>query len=242
MITPDIIQLKLEENGLMRHFSQDALEGLCRFTRRMLEINADLNLTHFCSDQEVLDFHVLDSAAAIPLIEKISRRPDESWMDMGSGCGYPGVVLAAAFPRMDLVLMDSVQKKVLAMKASVEAAGWSIKTVSGRAEEMGREPVYRETLDGVVARAVADLPVVLEYAIPLLKPGGYLVNWMTESQVQFVDKSQNALDELKSKIVEKTPYSLPGVNQKRFLVTVEKMGKTPSRYPRTAGTPSKKPL
>lgn len=242
MITPEAIQEKLEDYDLMGFFTKESVDVLARFTRRMLEINEELNLTHFCADFEVLDFHILDSAQALPVIQKRMKRPEESWMDLGSGCGFPGVVLAAAFSGMDLTLMDSINKKVLALKTCAESAGMNVKTISGRAEEMGRDPVYRETLDGVSARAVADFPILLEYAVPLLKPGGYLVNWMTESQVQFVDKYQHALDELKSKIVEKTPYFLLGGTQKRFLVIVEKMGKTPSRYPRAPGVPAKKPL
>ena len=242
MISAEMIQEKLEENDLIQFFSPEAVEGLFRFIRRMLELNEGVNLTHFTSDQEVLDFHVLDSAQCLPIARKMMKHPGESWMDLGSGCGFPGAILAAAYPQLDLTLMDSAHKKILALKSCVDSAGWSIKTHSARAEEMGRDPLYRETLEGVVARAVADLPVLLEYAVPLLKVGGHLVNWMTESQVQFVDKSEKALDELRSKIVEKTPYFILGGTQKRFLVTVEKLGKTPSSYPRTPGTPSKKPL
>jgi 16S rRNA (guanine527-N7)-methyltransferase len=242
MITVESIQEKLEEAGLSNYFTLQGLEGLNRFIKRMLEINKEVNLTHFEADNEVLDFHVLDSAQSLPLLGSWLGKPGASWMDMGTGGGFPGAVLAAAFPQLDLLFMDSTNKKMVAVESCLEAAGWSFKTVSARAEDLGRDPRYRESLDGITARAVADLPVLLEYAIPLLKTGGYLVNWMTESQVQFVDKSEKALDELKAKIVKKSDYSLLSGTQKRYLVVVEKMGKTSSHYPRTPGTPSKKPL
>lgn len=243
MISAESIRESLENAGLSSYLADSGVSALFRFTRRMLEINEDLNLTHFKEDAEVLSFHVIDSAHSLPLLGKLCKGAGlGSWMDLGSGCGFPGAVIAAAYPQADMTLMDATHKKVMALKTCVEASGLSVKTLTGRAEDLGRAPEYRETFDGVVSRAVADLPVLLEYAIPLLKPGGYLVSWMTESQVQFVDKSRNALDELKAKIVERWPYSLSAGLQERYLVVVEKMGKTPSHYPRSAGTPSKKPL
>ena len=242
MITAEYLSEKLSEAGLFSHLTLENLDSLARFTRRMLEINEGLNLTHFTSDEEVGQFHIVDSAHALPLLRKLQKGSSESWMDMGSGCGFPGALLIAAFPQMDVTLMDATQKKVMALKSCLETAGWSAKTQCGRAEEMGRDAGFRESYDGIVSRALADLPVALEYAVPLLKIGEHLVNWMTESQVQFVDKSKNALEELKSKIVEKSPYSLLDGSQKRYLVVVEKMGKTPSHYPRAVGVPSKKPL
>jgi 16S rRNA (guanine527-N7)-methyltransferase len=243
VITAENIREDLEITGLNSYFPIESTDSLARFTRRMLELNENLNLTHFREDEEVLAFHIRDSAQVVPLLGKLFKnKAPGSWMDLGSGCGFPGAIVAAAFPQVDLTLMDATHKKTTALKTCVDAAGWSVKTLSGRAEDLGRDPMYRETFDGILARAVADLSVVLEYAVPLLKPGGHLVNWMTESQVQFVDKSNHALDELKSKIVQKSPYSLSEGIQDRYLVVVEKMGKTPSHYPRAAGIPSKKPL
>jgi len=243
VITAENIKEDIEAAGLASYFTPESTDSLARFTRRMLEINEGLNLTHFKEDDEVLAFHIRDSAFSLPLLAKLFKNKAlGSWMDLGSGCGFPGAVLAAVYPQLDLTLMDATHKKVMALKTCVDAAGWCVKTLSGRAEELGRDSMYRESFDCIVTRAVADLSVVLEYSVPLLKPGGYLVNWMTESQVQFVDKSNNALNELKSKIVQKYTYSLSEGIQDRYLLVVEKMGKTPSTYPRAVGTPSKKPL
>jgi 16S rRNA (guanine527-N7)-methyltransferase len=225
----------------MGFFPADSLSALTYFSLQMLQINETLNLTRWTEDEAFLNFHLLDSAHALPEIKPLVKGP-ERWMDLGTGCGFPGAALIAAFPSIEVTLMDSVAKKTHALAECLGAAGWTAKTLTGRAEEIGRDPQTRETWDGVTVRAVADLPIVLEYAIPLLKTGGYLVNWMTEDQWKLVDKAQKALELLRCKIVQKAPYSLPGLNQLRLIVIVEKLGKTPDSYPRPVGLPSKKPL
>ncbi len=138
--------------------------------------------------------------------------------------------------------MDSVAKKTKVLVDCLEGTGWKAQTLTARAEDLGRDPKTRETWDGITARAVADLPVLLEYALPLLRTGGYLVNWMTEDQLSSLDRSQVALESLNGRVVEKVGYSLPGLTQSRTLVVVEKLGKSPQAYPRPVGIPSKKPL
>jgi 16S rRNA (guanine527-N7)-methyltransferase len=207
----------------------------------MLAINETLNLTKWVKDEQVLVHHLLDSAQC--LVDLFPRlNPPQRWLDLGTGCGFPGVLLAAAFPGVEVTLLDSVAKKTKALETCLQGLGWKVGTLTGRAEEVGRDPRTRESWDGVLSRAVADLPVVLEYALPLLKPGGYLVNWMTEEQIQVVDSSQKALQELSGKIVKKKGYSLPGLTQTRALLFVEKVGKTSDRYPRPVGRPAKDPL
>jgi len=242
-LTVEKVSLAFQEAGLSSFFTPPSLESLLRFTQRMLEINENLNLTRWTGDEAVLNQHFLDSARVLPLLKDLGlpNGPDR-WMDLGTGCGFPGAILLAAFPQVEVTLFDSVAKKTKALGECLEAAGWKGPTLTGRAEEIGRDPRYREGWDLVTARAVADFPVVLEYALPLLKTGGYLVDWMTEDQAASVDKASRALELLSAKIVQKAGYSLPGLTQKRWLVVVEKLGKTPETYPRPVGLPSKKPL
>ena len=240
-LTPELLGETLEKAGLTGLISNDSLSALTRFSLQMLQINESLNLTRWTEDEAFLNNHLLDSAYALPEIKPLLKNP-QRWMDLGSGCGFPGAVLIAAFPEMEVTLMDSVAKKTKALELCLEAAGWKAKTLTGRAEEIGRDARTRETWDGVTVRAVADFRVVLEYSMPLLKTGGYLVNWMTQDQFAVVDKAQKAFDLLRCKIVQKATYSLPGLNQSRFIVIVEKLGTTSSTYPRPVGQPSKKPL
>ncbi|HJT23731.1 MAG TPA: 16S rRNA (guanine(527)-N(7))-methyltransferase RsmG [bacterium] len=242
-LTPGKLEESFGQAGLLGYFPPDSLPPLAQFTQRMLQINESLNLTKWTADEDVLIHHLLDSAKVLPLLKPLAA-PGQHWLDLGTGCGFPGAVLIAAFPEMKVTLLDSVAKKTKALEECLQAAGWSAraKTLTGRAEELGQKSQTRETWDGLVARAVADLRVVLEYGIPLLKTGGYLVNWMTNDQLRIVDKSTNALNLLHGKIAKQLEYQLPGLEQPRHLVLVEKLGKTPEGYPRAVGKPSKDPL
>ena len=240
-LTPEKLSEALKQAGLLSFFPSESLSPLLQFTQKMLEINENLNLTKWTGDEEVLTHHLLDSAYALPLLKPLVA-PGQKGMDLGTGCGFPGALLAAAFPEMEFTLMDSVAKKIKALAECVQTAEGSTKTLTARAEELGRNPDTRESWDLVTVRAVADFPVVLEYAPPLLKTGGYLVNWMTEEQLASVDKAENALKQLQGKILKRADYSLPGLSHRRWLLLVEKMGKTPASYPRAVGVPSKKPL
>ena len=138
--------------------------------------------------------------------------------------------------------MDSTAKKVRAVQECLESANIQAVSLCARAEDLGRNPEFRETWDGVLARAVADFRVALEYGLPLLKTGGYFVDWVTADQLKKVDKAQKALDLLGGKVIQKLEYSVQKGSQSRWLLIVEKVGKTPTSYPRLAGNPKKNPL
>jgi 16S rRNA (guanine527-N7)-methyltransferase len=240
-LTPAKIQETLNSKDLSVFFSPQSVNALSLFTQKMLHINETLNLTRWVEDEQVLTFHMLDSALALPLLKSLVTDQGR-WMDMGTGCGFPGVVLVAAFPQAQVELLDSVGKKTNAIEECLLAAGMKAKTLTGRAEEAGRDPGYREQYEGIVARAVADLRVLLEYAIPLLKTGGYLVNWMTEDQVSRLNEAKKAFQLLDAKIIQTVDYFLPGSTQKRYYVVIQKNGPTSDTYPRGIGQPSKQPL
>lgn len=240
-LIPAKIQETLDAKDLSSFFTPQSVNALSLFTQKMLHINETLNLTRWVEDEQVLSFHILDSALVLPLLKPLV---DDSsrWMDMGTGCGFPGVVLVAAFSQAEVHLLDSVGKKTNAIEDCLQSAGMKAKILTGRAEEAGRDPEYREKYDGIVARAVADLRVLLEYAIPLLKVGGYLVNWMTEDQVSRLNEAEKALQILNAEVIQNVDYSLPGSAQKRYYVIIQKKGVTLTTYPRAIGLPSKQPL
>jgi len=240
-LTPAKIQETLDSKTLSSFFTPQSVNALSLFTQKMLHINETLNLTRWVEDEQVLNFHLLDSALVLPLLKPLITDSGR-WMDMGTGCGFPGVVLIAAFPQAEVHLLDSVGKKTNAIEECLQAAGMKAKTLTGRAEEAGRDPGYREQYDGIVARAVADFRVLLEYAIPLLKTGGYLVNWMTEDQVSRLNEAEKALQTLNAEIIQNVDYFLPGSTQNRHYVVIQKNGPTPDAYPRAIGQPSKQPL
>jgi 16S rRNA (guanine527-N7)-methyltransferase len=240
-LTPESVSATLQKAGLEKVLPPSQIPPLLTFIQRLLSINEALNLTKWIQDEEVLIHHLLDSAHAIPFL-KTSLKREHRWLDLGTGCGFPGALFVAAFPEVETTFLDSVAKKIKALEGCFQGLGWATRTWVGRAEDLGRDPKTRETWDGVLCRAVADLPVVLEYGLPLLRPGGYLVNWMTEEQMGSVDKSKEALRILSGCVVQKQEYSLPGLSHKRTILFVEKMGKTPSAYPRPVGKPSRSPL
>lgn len=241
--TPELLVQTLQEAGLERFGASERMKTLSDFIESLLEINQTLNLTRITSPDEVRIKHVRDSAAAFPLLEKLmAGRTPCKVLDLGSGCGFPGAAIAAAFPSWEVTLMDATAKKVQALGQCAQNAGLTVGVLKGRAEDLGREDAQREAWDLVTARAVADLPVLLEYALPFLKVGGFLVDWLTDEQMKTVDKSENALKILAGKIVEKQDYNLPGLESKRWLLVVEKVGKTSLKYPRLPGLPSKHPL
>jgi 16S rRNA (guanine527-N7)-methyltransferase len=234
-------QETLEKAGLLNQFPPDSLPSLLLFSQKMLQWNENLNLTRWTKDEDFLIFHILDSAYVLPHLQTLATGP-RNWVDLGTGCGFPGAVIAASHPDWNVTFLDSVAKKIKALEDCLEPTGWKGDTLIGRAEEVGQAPQTRESWDGVTARAVADWPVLLEYAIPLLKTGGYLVNWMTAGQQKDVDKAASIFQTLQCQIVKEAQYQLPGADLPRYLMIVEKLGKTPALYPRPVGIPSKKPL
>lgn len=241
--TPELLTQTFQEASLERFCAPDRMKILSDFLESMLEINQTLNLTRITSPEEVRIKHVLDSAESFPILEKLAEgKTPCKVMDIGSGCGFPGAAIAAAFPSWQVTLMDATAKKVQALGQCAQNSGLPVNLLIGRAEDLGREMDMREVWDIVTARAVADLPVLLEYALPFLKVGGSLVNWMSEEQMKNVDKSENALKILAGKIANRQEYTLPGLEKPRWLLVVEKVGKTPEKYPRLPGFPSKHPL
>jgi 16S rRNA (guanine527-N7)-methyltransferase len=241
--TPELLVQTLQEASLEPWADLERMKILSTFLESMLEINLVLNLTRITSPDEVCIKHVRDSAVAFPLLQKLmgDRKPCNV-MDLGSGCGFPGAAISAAFPSWEVTLMDATAKKIQALGQCAQNAGMYAGVLNGRAEDLGHDPSLRESWDLVTARAVADLPVLLEYALPFLKVGGFLVDWVTEEQIKTVDKSENALAILGGKIADRQEYTLPGLDAPRWLLAVEKVGKTPPKYPRLPGLPSKHPL
>ncbi len=124
-LTPDLLGQSLKESGLEGFFSQDSLSSLAHFSLKMLEVNEIINLTKWIEDGAFLTHHLLDSALALPVLKPLVKDGGR-WMDLGTGCGFPGAVLMAAFPNLEVTLMDSVAKKIHALGECLDSRGMEI--------------------------------------------------------------------------------------------------------------------
>ena len=212
----------------------DAAEA---YVRLLLEANARLNLTRVVTPDAVARLHLLDALAALPLLPASSERA----LDLGSGGGVPGIILAMARPSVRWTLVDSVRKKTEALRAFVEALGLgNVEVRAERAELLGRGP-SRESFDLVTARACAALPVLTEYALPLLRVGGTLVAWKGPIAAEELTAGAAASTILGGTAPEERPTGLSALGDHRFVI-VTKRQPTPARWPRRPGEPARRPI
>lgn len=200
--------------------------------------NQRMNLTAIEDDREIIIKHFIDSISICPLIKDKGSKI----IDVGTGAGFPGIPVKIVYPNLEVKLLDSLQKRIGFLNEVIERLDLkNISAVHSRAEEMGQQKDYREMYDISTARAVANLPVLLEYCLPFVKVGGYFIA-MKGSSVDELGSSKKALDELGGKIEEVMEFNLPFSDIKRNVVVVKKFRHTPTKYPRKSGKPSKDPL
>jgi 16S rRNA (guanine527-N7)-methyltransferase len=210
-----------------------------RYSALLLEANDRLNLTRVVDPEPVARLHLLDAVAALPIIDRLAPLLA---LDLGSGGGVPGIPLALARPRMRWLLVDSVAKKVDALRSFVAALGLpNVEPLTGRAELLGRADDHRERYDLVTARACAALPVLAEYALPLLAVGGTLLAWKGPMAADELRAGTEAAATLGGGMPEVEPTGVPALADHRF-VLIRKQRITPTRYPRRPGDPSRRPL
>lgn len=210
-----------------------------RFVALLLEANRRVNLTRVVEPEAVARLHLLDSVAALPLVDELA--PGRA-LDLGSGGGVPGIVLAVARPGMRWTLVDSVGRKVEALRTIVAALGLtSVDAGADRAELLGRAAEHRAGYDLVAARACAALPVLVEYALPFLRVGGALLAWKAAIADDELRAGTEAAQLLGGEMPEQRPTGIPALRDHRF-VLVRKVRPTPERYPRRPGEPSRRPL
>ncbi|HTE66645.1 MAG TPA: 16S rRNA (guanine(527)-N(7))-methyltransferase RsmG, partial [Candidatus Binatia bacterium] len=200
-----------------------------------------LNLTRVTNPREVARLHLLDSLAALPLVDRLA--PGEV-IDLGSGGGLPALPLAMARPQMRWTLVDSVAKKAAVLGDFAAALGLrNVTVIADRAEVLGRDPRHRERYDIATARACASLPVLAELALPLVAAGGSLIAWkgpLTEGDEE-VRRGRAAIAQLGGGELRIVETGLPALGGHR-LVVVPKERATDARFPRRPGEPGRRPL
>lgn len=211
---------------------------LMKYKELLLEWNTKINLTAIEEDRDIIIKHFIDSLSILPYLRNTSER----LVDVGTGAGFPGIPVKIAYESTKVLLLDSLDKRVTFLKTVIGELGLEgIDALHARAEEAGADPLYRESYDVSVARAVANLPVLLEYCLPLVKTGGIFIA-MKGSSTEELGASKKALEILGGEIEEVRELTLPFSDITRNIVVVKKLRQTPTKYPRKPGKPAKEPL
>jgi len=222
------------------HLTGRQVMALVTYEKELLEWNQKFNLTAIRDTESIRTKHFLDSFSCV-LAWKTS--PPNHLIDVGTGAGFPGIPLKILYPNLKLTLVESVRKKVMFCQHIVSLLGLEhVNILQARAEDLGQDPQNRERFDWAVARAVANLNVLSEYLIPLVKVGGTMLAQKGESGPAEAQSAEEAMKLLGGKLRQLIPVKLPGVADDRYLVVVDKVAATPPKYPRKPGVPGKQPL
>ncbi len=205
--------------------------------------NEKFNLTAIKNPGDVEIKHFADSLSCLAVLRSSSPIHRLSLIDIGTGAGFPAVPLKIVCPEMKLTLVESVGKKVAFLEHLVGKLELKdVIVIKSRAEEVGQDRTHRERYDWAVARAVAEMPILLEYLLPLVKIGGKMLAQKGESAPAETHGAERAAKILGGSLAQITPVELPGVVEARYLVVFDKVAATPGKYPRRPGAPSKEPL
>jgi 16S rRNA (guanine527-N7)-methyltransferase len=210
---------------------------LCNFGDLLLYWNRRLNLTRITDPHEVIVKHFIDSMVLAKFVTGVT------FADLGTGAGFPGIPLKILCPDLDIVLMDSLKKRLDFLEVVIKTLSLKgIMTVHARAEDFGRNMHYRSHFDTVSSRAVARLPILLEYALPVLKIKGlFLASKGSQFEAELAE-SKKALLLLGGKVEGIEHFNLGEGAEHRAVIRIRKMKETPFQYPRQAGTPTKFPI
>jgi len=231
------------ENGFKElniRINKKSIDELLLFKDMLLEWNKKINLTSITDNQEIFIKHFLDSATCMATGY---IRDGFEVVDIGTGAGFPGLVLKILNNKINITLLDSLKKRTNYLENLVTNLGLkNVEIIHGRAEEYGNKEGYREKYDVALSRAVASINVLLEYCLPYIKEGGYFLCQKGPNFKDELKEAEKAIKVLGGKINEIKEFILPGSDIKRNIIVIEKIYKTPAKYPRKAGKPTSNPI
>lgn len=219
------------------NLTQKQIDELKTYALFLLEYNKHTNLTAIKSLEEIYLKHFFDS---LTLNKIISFKPNDKLLDIGTGAGFPGLVLAICYPQIQITLLDSNNKKIEFLNQLIKKLNLqNVETVHNRIEEYTKE--HRETFDYITSRAVKELRIILEISIAALKIGGSFIA-MKSSIEEELQAAKDTIEILNTTLIQKEEFNLPNNTGKRTLLNIEKKHITDSKYPRTYNMILKKPL
>ena len=214
-------------------------EVLSRYCDYLLEQNQVMNLTAIIQPEQVADLHMLDCAALLTVADLAGKRV----IDVGTGAGFPGLVLKIVEPSIQLTLLDSLQKRVNWLAEIAPKLGAAdVTCVHGRGEEQALLPAFRDQYDAAVSRAVADLRLLTELCLPFVKVGGVFLAMKSGDCQEELSRAERAISVLGGSLRPAARYQIPGTDISRQVVIVEKVAPTPTGYPRRFAKMKKNPL
>ena len=215
-------------------------EAFQLYENELIAWNKRHNLTAIDEPRQIRSKHFLDSLSCLLAIGNSGRM---RMIDVGSGTGFPGIPLKIATPNFQLTLVESIGKKAGFCRHICNELGFhGVKIIQDRAEIVGHLPQAREGYDWALARAVAALSVLVEYLLPLVRIGGHALAMKGENGPAEVQDAEPAIELLGGRFSQLVPVNLPGVEEDRYLIVIEKIAATPDRFPRRVGIPAKRPL
>ena len=233
-----ILQHGFEQLGIT--LSNEQVEAFTKYYQMLVEKNKVMNLTGITEWEEVVTKHFVDSVA---IVKTMDMKKDYRILDLGTGAGFPGIPLKIAFPHLEIVLLDSLNKRITWLQEVIEELGLEkITAVHGRAEDFAKDKGYREKFDLVVSRAVANLASLSEYCVPYVKKGGYSISYKSGNISEELITSEKAIKVLGGKLEHVEEFCLPGTDMSRSFVKIKKTIETPKKYPRSDGKPTKEPI
>lgn len=204
----------------------------------LIEWNKNINLTAITEPEEIIKKHFIDSLTISKNIQK-----DSSIIDVGTGAGFPGIPLKIVREDINVVLLDALNKRLNFLNEVIkENKLENIETVHFRAEEIGKNKKYREKYDIATSRAVAQLNILVEYLLPLVKVGGKCICMKGSNVEEELKNSKKAITLLGGEIEKIEEFILPDSDIKRNVIIIKKVNSTPAKYPRKPGTPAKEPI
>ena len=229
---------QLLHNGLTEMgLPTEGIPALVRYAELLVEKNKVMNLTAITEPHDVATLHFLDSVAMLSLADLKGKK----MADIGTGAGFPGMPLRIVEPSLRLTLLDSLNKRIDFLKEVCADLGLNdVECIHGRAEEFAAN--HREDYDIVTSRAVANLQMLSELCLPLVKVGGYFLSMKAVDSEEEVNAAKNAIKTLGGQIEKVVDYAIPGTDVQHRLIFIKKIKETPKKYPRAFAKIKKNPL